>query len=149
MPHRTTNHSSAPSSRQGPWLVSPVCGRTACGSSVKKEFVLVSLRISPAQRWGYVVVAPDPDHARTKPPRSNWVIRATLKGRKAQEVWRPLFDMIEKRWRERFGGGEIEQLRESLGALIGQITVELPDCLSILGYGLFSRGPARERLALG
>jgi hypothetical protein len=116
---------------------------------VKKEFVLVSLRISPAQRWGYVVVAPDPDHGPTKPPRSNWVIRATLKGRKAQEVWRPLFDMIEKRWRERFGGGEIEQLRESLGALIGQITVELPDCLSILGYGLFSRVPARERLALG
>jgi len=52
---------------------------------------------------------------------------------------------IEKRWQDRFGKDEIDQLRESLGAMISRIDVELPDCLPILGYGLFSRGPAAGR----
>ena len=99
------------------------------------------------ERWGYIVVEPDPADSRPKPPRSDWVIRATAEGRKAQEVWRPLFGVIEKRWQARFGKDEIDQLRESLWALVSQIDVELPDCLPILGYGLFSRGPDRERRA--
>jgi DNA-binding MarR family transcriptional regulator len=75
------------------------------------------------------------------------VIRATPAGRKAQEIWRPLFGAIEKRWEERFGKGAIDELRESLRALISPNDVELPDCLPILGYGLFSRGPDDERRA--
>ena len=66
------------------------------------------------------------------------MIRATPKGRHAQEVWRPLFHAIEKRWRARFGEDRIDQLRESLAALISRIDTELPDCLPILHYGLFS-----------
>jgi hypothetical protein len=56
-------------------------------------------------------------------------------------VWRPLFAEIEKRWQTRFGKKEIEQLRESLIALLNQIGFDLPDCLPILQYGLFSREP--------
>lgn len=77
------------------------------------------------------------------------MIRATPKGRKAQEVWRPLFSVIEKHWEERFGENEINQLRESLSSLISQIDVvidvDLPDCLPILGYGLFSTVSDRKR----
>jgi DNA-binding MarR family transcriptional regulator len=95
-------------------------------------------------RWGYIVVEPDPDRG-SKSPRSDWVIRATPAGRKAQEIWRPLFGAIEKRWQERFGKGEIDQLRESLWTLVSRIDADLPDCLPILGHGLFSRGPDRKR----
>ncbi len=35
----------------------------------------------------------------------------------------------------------IERLRESLLALVGELDTDLPDCLPILGYGLFSRAP--------
>jgi DNA-binding MarR family transcriptional regulator len=75
------------------------------------------------------------------------VIRATPAGRKAQQTWRPLFAAIEKRWQARFGKEEIERLGESLGALTSQIGVELPDCLPILGYGLFSRASPQKRRA--
>jgi hypothetical protein len=92
------------------------------------------------QRWGYIVVEPDPVESRPKRPRPDAVVRPTPAGRKAQEVWRPLSGDIEQRWQERFGSNEIEQLREALWAVDSQLPVELPDCLPILGYGLFSRG---------
>jgi hypothetical protein len=99
------------------------------------------------ERWGYIVVEPGPSESR--PPRSRWVIRATPKDRKAEEIWQPLFGVIEKRWKARFGKGEIEQLRESLCALDSQIGADLPDCLPILAYGLFSTEPDRGRRAPG
>jgi len=53
-------------------------------------------------------------------------------------VWRPLPAVIEDRWRERFGAAGIGQLRASLWALAAQAEAEVPDCLPILGPGLFS-----------
>jgi len=44
---------------------------------------------------GYVTVEP-------KKGRSQWLIRATAKGRMARQVWHPLFGVIEKRWEARF-----------------------------------------------
>ena len=75
------------------------------------------------------------------------MVRSTVAGRKAQEIRRPLFGVIEKRWQERFGKDEIDELREALGAVVGQLDFELPDCLPILGYGLFSRGPDYKQTA--
>jgi DNA-binding MarR family transcriptional regulator len=155
MPHRTTRHGSTPGLRHGPWLVSLVMWSN-CLQFVGEEGVRVAelenrartkTNLSGMERWGYVAVEPDPADRRRKPPRSAGVIRATPAGRKAQEVWRPLFGAIEKRWEARFGKEEIDRLRESLRALINQFDADLPDCLPILGYGLFSRGPSRERLA--
>jgi hypothetical protein len=68
-------------------------------------------------------------------------------GRKAREVWQPLIHAIEKRWQQRFGKDEIAELRESLWAVARQLDLELPDCLPILGYGLFSQRPDYERRA--
>jgi DNA-binding MarR family transcriptional regulator len=65
-------------------------------------------------------------------------IRSTAKGRQAQEIWQPLFGVIEGRWVERFGAANTGELRQSLLLLAGQIDLDLPDCLPILGYGLFS-----------
>jgi hypothetical protein len=75
------------------------------------------------------------------------VVRATPVGRKAREVWQPLIHAIEKRWQQRFGKDEIAELRESLWAVARQLDLELPDCLPILGYGLFSQRPDYERRA--
>jgi DNA-binding MarR family transcriptional regulator len=132
MPHRTTNHGGE---RDGPWLVSMVMWSN-CMRFVGEEGITVgrledlartTTNLNGMVRWGYITVERDR------------LIRATPKGRKAQEVWKPLFGAIEARWRERFGNAEIDQLRESLQALISRLDVDLPDCLPILGYGLFSR----------
>ncbi len=136
MPHRTTMNRSG----QGPWLVSLVmwsnCMRFVGeeGVTVHKleELARTKTNLNGMQRWGYITI-------------EEKVIRATPKGRQAQQVWRPLFSVIDKRWETRFGKVEIDRLRESLEAIIDKLDVDLPDCLPILGYGLFSGAPGAER----
>ncbi len=136
MPHRTTMQGKG----QGPWLASMAMWST-CMRFVGEEGVTVrelealaraKTNLNGMVRWGYVKV-------------EDGLIRATSKGRMAREVWRPLFDVIEKRWEGRFGEDAVERLRESLRALIRRFDMALPDCLPILRYGLFSRGPAGGR----
>ena len=149
--HRTTTHGASTGSPHGPWLVSMVmwsnCMRfvTQKGVPVRELEVLArtTTNLLGMQRWRYVVVEPDPSDHRSNPPRSSWLVRATAAGREAQRVWQPLFEGIERRWQERFGNDAVEYLRESLRVLVGKFETELPDCLPILGYGLFSRGPER------
>jgi DNA-binding MarR family transcriptional regulator len=152
-PHWTTNHGPTTGLHNGPWLASLVMWSN-CMQFIGEDGVRVgelenlartSTNLNGMERWGYVTVQPDPADRRPKPPRSAWLIRATPKGRKAQEVWRPLFGVIEKRWEERFGKDKIGQLRESLSSLVGEIDIDLPDCLPILGYGLFSKAPDHKR----
>jgi DNA-binding MarR family transcriptional regulator len=144
MPHRTSNHGSTPGAPHAPWLVSLVMWSN-CMRFIGEEGVrlrdLESLARTPAnlkgmERWGYIVIQ--------KLSASDLVIHVTAEGRMAQEVWRPLFTIIEKRWQERFGKDAFDRLREALLAVVAQIDVELPDCLPILGYGLFSKGPDRK-----
>ncbi|HEX4229438.1 MAG TPA: MarR family winged helix-turn-helix transcriptional regulator [Bryobacteraceae bacterium] len=146
MPHRTTI-STPGDSPGGLWLVSMAMWSNVMqyvGAEKLTVGALQSLARTPKlnlagmQRWGYIVVGPDPADSRPKPPRSDWLVRATSKGQRAQHVWRPLFGVMEKRWEERFGKDKIDYLRESLRALVNQCPVELPDYLPILGYGLFS-----------
>ncbi len=143
--HWTTNQAGA---RQGVWLTSLVMFSN-CMQFVGEDGVRVGeieklartrTNLSGVERWRYITVEPDPADRRPKPPHSDWVIRATAKGRQAQETWRPLFGDIEKRWEERFGKDEIGELRESLAAIVRKIDVDLPDCLPILRYGLLSVG---------
>jgi hypothetical protein len=132
--HRTTKHGASPGSRQGPWLVSLVMWAN-CMQFIDKKGVSVrelesrartKTNLAGMERWGYIVVEPYPAAPRPKPPRSAWMVRYTAAGRKAQEIWRPLFGVIEKRC---------------------QLDFELPDCLPILGYGLFIRGPDYKQTA--
>jgi hypothetical protein len=70
---------------------------------------------------------------------------ANSRGPKGWEVWRPLFGIIDERWRGRFGTNEIDHLHQSLWSVVKQLDIELPDCLPILGYGLFSRVSYADR----
>lgn len=149
IPHRTTRHGSTTGDPRAPWLVS-VAMWSNCLQFIGEGGVRVRdleriartpTNLNGLERWGYVVVAPDANDRRAKPPRADWVIRATSAGRTAQDVWRPLFDTIETRWRDRFGADRIDALRSSLSRLVDRLDPGLPDCLPILGFGLFSRGP--------
>jgi DNA-binding MarR family transcriptional regulator len=88
------------------------------------------------RRWGYIYFEPSPMDNRPKPPQSAWLVRATSKGRLAQEMWRTLLPEIEDRWRKRFGPGRIDALRTALAEIAAQFAEELPDCMPILKYGL-------------
>ena len=153
MPHRTTNHGASAGGRGGPWLVS-LAMWSNCMQFVGDDGVRVrdlagrartETNLKGMERWGYVAIKPEAGDGSKKSPRSQWMIRATSKGRQAQEVWRPLFGVIEKRWQARFGEREIESLRESLAAVTSQIGLDLPDCLPILGYGLSNKPPAEKK----
>jgi DNA-binding MarR family transcriptional regulator len=155
MPHRTTNHGSISAHSGGLWLVSLAMWSNCMQFLVGKDLTVAALRdtartmtnLNGMERWGYIVVQPDPNDNRPKPPRSAWLVHATPKGRLAQQVWHPLFEVIEERWHERFGRVEVMRLRELMYALIRQIDIALPDCLPILKYGLFSQLLDRRRQA--
>lgn len=148
--HRTARHGSTGSRREVPWLTSMVmwftCLRFVDGEdrSIREveRLARASTNWDGLERWGYIDVAPDPADPRPRPPRRDWLVQATPAGRRAQDAWRPLSDEIEERWAERFGRGQVDELRERLATVVGQLDPELPDCLPILGYGLFNWLPA-------
>jgi DNA-binding MarR family transcriptional regulator len=143
MPHRTTNLGG----RQGPWLVSMAmyfnCMQFVCDDDLTvgelEQLARTPTNLDGMRRWGYIVLEPGPGSRSRSRVGQDWIIRATVKGKMAREVWRPLFGAIEERWQERFGGDEVERLRGSLLAVVGELDTDLPDCLPILGYGLFSK----------
>jgi hypothetical protein len=153
MPHRTSRHGSTDGHDHAPWLVSLVMWSNCMqyviedGVSVRKleELARTKTNLSGMQRWGYIIVEAN-STGDSPSPRAGWIIRATANGREARDVWRPLFGEIEERWQARFGHETVDPLRKVLDALTGQFEFELPDCLPILGYGLFSRVPGLRRL---
>ncbi len=62
----------------------------------------------------------------------SWIVRPTSAGRRAGALWRTLFDEIDARWSERFGGDAIEELTSSLRAIGAELDGELPDALPVL-----------------
>jgi DNA-binding MarR family transcriptional regulator len=95
-------------------------------------------------RWRYVTVAPDPA-ATSKVPRREWIVRPTDDGRFAQELWRPLPDLVEGRWRDRYGAAKLETLDRRLGRVIdqfggGRTPLYLPDVTS--RNEMFTEAPA-------
>lgn len=152
-PHRTTSSKSDSVRGKGPWLTSLVMWSNLMRFVDEKGIRVNELQnkggnLAGMLRWGYVIAQPDPDDNRTAPsargagkPRGDWLVRPTARGKMAQEVWRPLFGAIEKRWETRFGNAEIDKLRESLRAIISQFDFELPEYLPVLGYGLRANLP--------
>jgi len=146
IPHYTTRHGATNSMLPKPWLVS-MAMYLNCMQFLHENGMAARelVRIARARtnfrgmlRWGYITIRPDLSRARTKPPKADWIVRPTETGRTAQEIWRPLIGVIEDRWKQRFGIKQVEQLISSLGAVERQFDLDLPDCLPILTYGLYS-----------
>jgi hypothetical protein len=109
------------------------------------------------ERWRYVFVGPasadEPPKAKrdgwgsVRGLRGEWVVRPTPAGRKAEEIWRPLFGDIEQRWEERFGADAIDELRRSLARIIEKGDVELPEYVPIVSStdGIVAGLSPRER----
>lgn len=149
LPHRTSadRGSAAP----GPWLVSLVmwcnCMKYVGPDGVRlgelERLARTHTNLAGMQRWRYITVTPGPTDRDPKRPGPDAVVRATAGGRKAQEIWGPLFGVIDDRWRTRFGEAAIADLRAALSGIADRLDLDLPECLPILGYGLFSA--RRER----
>jgi DNA-binding MarR family transcriptional regulator len=148
LPHRTSDHGTTGASGPTPWLVSLVmwcnCMKFVGPDGVQlgemERLARTRTNLAGMQRWRYITVTPGAKDRDPRRPGADAIVHATAGGRLAQEVWGPLFGVIDDRWRERFGNNAIADLRAALSAIVDRIDLELPDCLPILGYGLFSAG---------
>jgi DNA-binding MarR family transcriptional regulator len=147
MPHRTTDHGRTPGPEPAPWLVSLVMW-ASCMQFVPGDGITVAelerrartpTNLGGMERWGYVQVRPGATDGRRRAPQSACLVVPTAGGRRAQEVWAPLFGLTEQRWADRFGADAVGRLREALVALHDQFEPGLPQCLPIQHHGLFTR----------
>ena len=98
-------------------------------------------------RWRYIDVAPDPSHNAADLPESEWVVRPTKAGLRAQQIWGPLAGVIEQRWRERFGEAEIGRLFDALRSFASRSEIPLPQYLPVV-YIAMGTDPDRLVAAL-
>ncbi|HTW46951.1 MAG TPA: hypothetical protein VMD92_03320 [Acidobacteriaceae bacterium] len=149
LPHRTTDFGesgAAPDSPHAPWLVSMAmyfnCLRYVREQGIRlKEMARLArtgTNLDGMRRWGYVYYAPDPEDPRPKPPQADWMVFARSGGRAVRALFEPLLPEIEARWGERFGVQGLRELRSALSQIATQLEPGLPDCMPIVGYGLFS-----------
>jgi hypothetical protein len=152
IPNHTTR--SAPP-RNGVWLASMAMWLNSMRYVGSEPITLgevarlarTGMNLDGMRRWGYISVDPGPGSPRYKARHDDLVLRATSRGLQARGAWQPLTGVIEQRWRERFGAAEIDRLRAALQQLATRLGPWLPDCLPILGFGLYSRGkgPREDR----
>jgi methyltransferase (TIGR00027 family) len=151
LPHRTTSHgTSGPgdSARQL-WLVSMAmwenCMRHVTGEPITVGDLEARARtgtnLDGMRRWGYITIDGTARKVHSGRPGPGAVLRATAAGLRAREIWRPLPDLIEQRWHQRFGADQLGRLRGPLTGMVGLLDPGLPDCLPILGAALLSQGP--------
>jgi methyltransferase (TIGR00027 family) len=146
LPHRTQDHGLAPSASPGaPWLTSLLmyanCLRHLPDAGITIAELLGRARtgtnLDGMRRWRYVTFTPDPGHG--KRPKPDALIRPTVWGIEARDTWQAVIPQVEYRWRDRLGTATFDQLLAALAAVGEQLDPRLPDCLPILGYGLFTR----------
>jgi len=130
MAHRTSNF-GAPGGRGSPWLVSMVmwfnCIRYLAEQNMDagelERAAGTKTNLRGMQRWGCVQL------------RADGQIALTPAGRRAYEIWKPLFGELEQRWCDRLGRDAIDGLRKALLNIAVQLPADLPDCMPIVSYG--------------
>jgi len=146
--HRTTRY-GASGHGDGPWLVSLVmwenCLRFVTDQPITvrelETLARAGTNLDGMRRWGYITINGPASKIHRGRPGPDAVLRATASGLQARQVWMPLPGLIEQRWRERLGPGQVGQLRDALVAVVSRLDPGLPDCLPIIGATLLSRGP--------
>jgi hypothetical protein len=155
MVHRTTSQSNQGGESHGPWLTSFAmyanCLRFLGDTPISLRELEAASRsetnLDGMRRWGYIRLHAPPGKRASKRPNRDWLIEPTAAGRLARDTWRPLPDLVEGRWQNRFGTEALGQLRGILLEANATFAVAYPDFLPILHYGLFTRGtgPRGER----
>jgi methyltransferase (TIGR00027 family) len=150
LPHRTTSHGSwSHGEGDATWLVSLAMWEN-CMRYVTAEPITVGdlearartgTNLDGMRRWGYVTIDGTAKRVHNGRPGPDAVLRATVAGLRAREIWRPLAGQVERRWRERYGADQVDGLRVPLTSLVGRLDPGLPDCLPILHAALLSPGP--------
>jgi DNA-binding MarR family transcriptional regulator len=152
VPHRTTDCGSTPGAINPPFLLSMIMWikflQFIPDDGITVRELQLRLRATPKELqnwltrlwkwWSYVFVFQRQSPAASKRIHPDAIVRPTPGGHKAFSVWRSLTGIIEKRWEKRFGLDTIQQLRDSLDAVVSHLDPALPDSLPILGYGLVS-----------
>jgi methyltransferase (TIGR00027 family) len=146
LPHTTQDHGRSPGAPAGaPWLTSLAMWANCLRHVPDDGITVAAMRraartgtnLDGMRRWGYVTYTPDP--GRGKRPRPDAIVALTPGGRRARAVWDGVPTEIERRWRDRLGKPAVDGLRAALTAVVAELDPRLPDCLPILGPGLFSR----------
>jgi methyltransferase (TIGR00027 family) len=145
LPHRTTRQGKTGGQPGGVWLTSLLMWANCLRHLPDAGLTLAELRdrartgtnLDGMRRWGYVTLTPD--LARGRRPDAGTVIRPTDRGRTARDTWPGAIAEVESRWRDRLGGAAYTRLQGALAGVTGQLDPALPDCLPVLGYGLYSR----------
>jgi DNA-binding MarR family transcriptional regulator len=153
--HRTTLQRGVGGRNRGPWLTSfamyanclQFLGEGPMSVRDLERSARSSTNLDGMRRWGYIKLSPPPDRPNSKRPNEGWLIELTPAGRMSQESWRPVPEVIEQRWRDRFGTDEVSSLRAVLMEVNLGLDLAYPDFMPILKYGLFTRGrgPRAER----
>ncbi|HXL91875.1 MAG TPA: SAM-dependent methyltransferase [Streptosporangiaceae bacterium] len=150
MPHHTSDRGPG-SAGDGPWQTSLAMYEN-CLRYLDEPRTVAELRnlartgtnLDGMRRWGYVTIDGSAKARRgsggaLRRPGPGAILRLTAAGQRAREVWAPLPALIEDRWRERYGAPLVSTLRDVLDRVVGHLDPTLPDCLPILGHGMFSR----------
>jgi methyltransferase (TIGR00027 family) len=150
MPHHTSDRGPG-GAGGGPWLTSLAMYEN-CLRYLDEPRTVAELRnlartgtnLDGMRRWGYVSIdgsarARRGESGALRRPGPGAILRATAAGQRSRELWAPLPALIENRWRERHGEELMGTLRDALDSIVRRLDPGLPDCLPILGHGMFSR----------
>ena len=149
--HRTTNFGSTPGAEKRVWLASMAMWwhflqfvrdeGTRAGElkrlTARDAASLGRWLTRLSKWWGYLKIE-SPQGGDRKTSKADLLMKPTQSGLKAMAAWRSVSGRIEQRWRERFGGEEIDALRSALVTILQKADMALPDCLPIVGYAMTS-----------
>jgi DNA-binding MarR family transcriptional regulator len=117
-------------------------GEIVSASRIPKN--AVASVVGGMERWKYITVDHDP--ANGVPPRrtgfgsargirDDTIIYPSMVGKLALDIWRPLVDEIEGRWKSRLGDAQVENLRDALRGVHSGIRLVMPYFLPVVGGG--------------
>ncbi|HXX15135.1 MAG TPA: hypothetical protein VEJ47_09565 [Candidatus Eremiobacteraceae bacterium] len=107
----------------------------------------INFQLGCLERWRFLTLQPDPSDQRPIPQafhrmagrqlrrgwgsgrgiRDQWIVQLTTRGRSALEIWPPLFEDMDQRWRNRFGPQRITDLRNTLADIVAKLKSTPPD----------------------